>query len=74
MSNSMGVASVFVLSSLLLSPLAMAEESQAFVARNAELAAVHEQAREAFAAQSEQASETAEQTVSKASSRDAAES
>lgn len=74
MSNSMGVASVFVLSSLLLSPLAMAEESQAFVARNAELAAVHQQARETIAAQSEQASKPAEQTASKASSRDAAES
>lgn len=74
MSNSMGVASVFALSSLLLSPLAMAEESQAFIARNAELAAVHEQAREAFATQSEQASKPAEQTASKVSSSDAAES
>ncbi|MDD2049048.1 hypothetical protein [Pseudomonas putida] len=74
MSNSMGVASVFVLSSLLLSPLAMAEESQAFVARNAELGAVHEQAREAFAVQSEQGSKPAEQTVSKVVSSDAAES
>ena len=35
MSNSMGIASAFILSSLFLSPLAMAEESQAFVARNA---------------------------------------
>jgi len=70
----MGVASVFVLSSLLLSPLAMAEESQAFVARNAELNAVHEQAREAFAAQSDKSSETAEQTVSKGSSSDASDS
>ncbi|WP_342624236.1 hypothetical protein [Pseudomonas alkylphenolica] len=74
MSNSMGVASVFVLSSLLLSPLAMAEESQAFIARNAELAVVHEQAREAFAVQSEQGSKPAEHTASKVSSSDAAES
>jgi hypothetical protein len=34
MSNAKGIASAFVLSSLLLSPFAMAEESQAFVARN----------------------------------------
>ncbi|KQB51488.1 hypothetical protein AQS70_18045 [Pseudomonas endophytica] len=34
MSTSMGFASVFVLSSLWLSPLAMAEESPAFVAKN----------------------------------------
>lgn len=65
MSNSMGVASVFILSSLLLSPLAMAEESQAFVARNAELSAAHQQAREAFAAKSVEASKDAQQTASK---------
>ena len=66
MSNSMGIASVFVLSSLLLSPLAMAEESQAFVARNAELAAVHQEAREAVANQSDSV-KAPEQTVSKVS-------
>ncbi|QCI15570.1 hypothetical protein E6B08_26005 [Pseudomonas putida] len=66
MSNSMGVASVFILSSLLLSPLAMAEESQAFVARNAELAAVHQQARDAIAHKSD-AGKAAEQTASKTS-------
>ena len=43
MSSSMGLASVFVLSSLLLSPLAMAEESPAFVAQNAARAATFEQ-------------------------------
>ncbi|UXL39383.1 hypothetical protein N7D90_04210 [Pseudomonas fragi] len=43
MSSSMGMASVFVLSSLLLSPLAMAEESPAFVAQNAARAATFEQ-------------------------------
>jgi len=42
MSSSMGMASVFVLSSLLLSPLAMAEESPAFVAQNAARAAAFE--------------------------------
>jgi hypothetical protein len=52
----MGIASVFVLSSLLLSPLAMAEESQAFVTRNAELAAVHQESREALAHKADAAS------------------
>ncbi|BBH44382.1 hypothetical protein [Pseudomonas sp. KU43P] len=66
MSNSMGIASVFVLSSLLLSPLAMAEESQAFVARKAELAAVHQDAREAVAHQAD-AVKASEQTASKVS-------
>ncbi|MFV3292460.1 hypothetical protein ACNFBR_27475 [Pseudomonas sp. NY11955] len=67
MSNSMGIASVFVLSSLLLSPLAMAEESSAFVARNAEFAAVHQDAREAVAAQKADAAKDANQTASKVS-------
>lgn len=52
MSNSMGIASVFVLSSLLLSPLAMAEESPAFIARNQALSA---QAEQAFAQRSDTA-------------------
>lgn len=65
MSNSMGVASVFVLSSLLLSPLAMAEESPAFVARNAQLSAVREQVREAVARQPVDAAKDARQTASK---------
>ncbi|MDZ3993700.1 hypothetical protein [Pseudomonas sp. Teo4] len=65
MSNSMGIASVFVLSSLLLSPLAMAEESQAFVTRNAELAAVHQDARE-IVAQKADSVKDAKQTASKA--------
>ena len=67
MSNSMGIASVFVLSSLLLSPLAMAEESNAFVTRNAEFAAVHQEAREAVAAQQADAAKGANQTASKVS-------
>lgn len=65
MSNSMGVASVFVLSSLLLSPLAMAEESPAFVARNAQLSAVREQVREAVAEQPVDAAKDARQNASK---------
>ncbi len=43
MSNSMGIASAFVLSSLILSPMAMAEESQSFVAQNAARAHAFEQ-------------------------------
>ena len=45
MSNSMGIASAFVLSSLFLSPFAMAEESQAFVAQIAARAAAYESTR-----------------------------
>lgn len=74
MSNSMGVASVFVLSSLFMSPMVMAEESPSFVARNAELHAIHEQARQALADQSVQAPKPAAQTASKVSSSDAADS
>ena len=66
MSNSMGVASVFVLSSLLLSPLAMAEESPAFVARNAQLSAVHQDARDTYAAQHSGAEKDVRQTASQA--------
>lgn len=65
MSSSMGIASVFVLSSLLLSPLAMAEESPAFVARNAELAAVHQEARDAVAVNKVDTAKGAKQTASK---------
>jgi hypothetical protein len=42
MSNTMGIASAFVLSSMFLSPFAMAEESQTFVAHNAARAAAFE--------------------------------
>jgi len=62
----MGIASVFILSSLLLSPLAMAEESQAFVARNAQLAAAQQEAREAVAHKADTLKD-AKQTASKAS-------
>jgi len=43
MSNSMGIASAFVLSSLFVSSFAMAEESQAFVAQNNARAAAYEE-------------------------------
>ncbi|WP_129933042.1 MULTISPECIES: hypothetical protein [Pseudomonas] len=74
MSNSMGIASVFVLSSLLLSPLAMAEESPAFVARNAEIAAVHQEARDAVAANKADTVKDAKQTASKVSVETSADS
>ncbi|CAM4033207.1 Secreted protein [Pseudomonas reidholzensis] len=74
MSNKLGVASVFVLSSLLLSPLAMAEESPAFVARTAALAAVHQDARDGYAAQPSDAAKDAQQTASKVASDDNADS
>lgn len=68
MSNSMGIASIFVLSSVLLSPLAMAEESPAFVAQYAAraAAAAAQQGREALAQQQDHA-KNLEQTASKGS-------
>lgn len=66
MSNSMGIASIFVLSSVLLSPLAMAEESPAFVAQYAARAAAAQQGREALAQQHDHA-KNLEQTASKGS-------
>lgn len=74
MSNSMGIASVFVLSSVLLSPLAMAEESQAFVAQTARHQAAVEQSREALAKQQQDAAKGSEQTASKASLSDSKDS
>lgn len=50
MSTSMGMASVFVLSSMMLSPLAMAEESPAFIAKNEARAAAFEQRQTELAA------------------------
>lgn len=50
MSNSMGITSAFVLSSLFLAPMAMAEESQTFAAHNAARAAAFQDTQEALAA------------------------
>ncbi|VVN72024.1 hypothetical protein [Pseudomonas fluorescens] len=61
MSNTMGIASAFVLSSLFLSPLAMAEESPAFVAQNAARADALEQSRNELTAKAKNA-ETPQQT------------
>lgn len=57
MSNSMGIASAFILSSLFLSPLAMAEESQSFVANNAARAAAFEQHQNEMTAKATQGSQ-----------------
>ncbi|NER60139.1 hypothetical protein G3435_09350 [Pseudomonas sp. MAFF212428] len=65
MSNSMGIASIFVLSSVLLSPLAMAEESPSFVAQYAAHAAAAQRGREALAQQHQDHAKGLEQTASK---------
>lgn len=70
MSNSMGLASVFVLSSLFVVPMAVAEESQGFVARNAARAAAFEQAQIAQAAQ-QQHSQQAQKITAEHSKTDA---
>lgn len=73
MSNSMGIASAFVLSSLFVVPMAMAEESQGFVARNAARAAAFEQAQIAQAAQAaqQQNSQQAQKVTAEQSQSDA---
>jgi hypothetical protein len=58
MSNSMGIASAFVLSSLFLSPFAMAEESQAFVAQNTARAKAYEQSQSELTAKAQEAAQT----------------
>ncbi|MGE7958447.1 hypothetical protein ACQKQA_17995 [Pseudomonas sp. NPDC089530] len=63
MSNSMGIASAFVLSSLFLAPMAMAEESQTFAAHNAARAAAFQEAREALAAKQQHSEQPQEVTA-----------
>jgi len=58
MSNTMGIASAFVLSSLFLSPLAFAEESQTFVAHNNERAAAFEAYQSEMTAKAQDAAQT----------------
>jgi hypothetical protein len=57
MSNSMGIVSALVLSSLFLSPLAMAEESQTFVAQNATRAAAFEEHQSEMTAKASEATQ-----------------
>lgn len=73
MSTSMGIASVFVLSSLMLSPMAMAEESQGFIAQKAAHAAAFEKSqaqRIAKAKDAEKARQARASTVPGATSKD----
>ena len=57
MSNTMGIASAFVLSSLFLSPFAMAEESQTFVAQNDARAAAFEEHQSEMTAKAQDAAQ-----------------
>ncbi|UQS15081.1 hypothetical protein [Pseudomonas sp. HS6] len=66
MSNSMGIASAFVLSSLILSPMAMAEESQTFVAQNAARAHAFEQHQAEVMAKAQDATQAPQAATSQA--------
>lgn len=68
MSNTMGIASAFVLSSLFLSPFAMAEESPAFVAQNAARANALEQYRSELTAKAKNAEKPQQTSVNQAQS------
>lgn len=57
MSNSMGIASAFVLSSLFVTPFAMAEESHAFVAQNSARAAAFEERQIEMTAKAQEATQ-----------------
>ncbi|MFW0759233.1 hypothetical protein ACN1C3_31700 [Pseudomonas sp. H11T01] len=57
MSNTMGIASAFVLSSLFLSPFAMASESPAFVAQNAARTDAYETSRDEMTAKAQNAAQ-----------------
>jgi outer membrane lipoprotein-sorting protein len=58
MSNTMGIASAFVLSSLFLSPFAIAEESQTFVAQNSARVAAFEQYQSEMTAKAQETAQT----------------
>ena len=66
MSNSMGIASAFVLSSLILSPMAMAEESQSFVAHNVARAQAFDQHQAEVMAKTQDASQAPQAATSQA--------
>ncbi|TDV38879.1 hypothetical protein EDF87_122121 [Pseudomonas helmanticensis] len=66
MSNSMGIASAFVLSSLILSPMAMAEESHAFVAHNVARAQAYDQYQAEVMAKTQDASQAPQAATSQA--------
>ncbi|RON51349.1 hypothetical protein [Pseudomonas frederiksbergensis] len=66
MSNTMGIASAFVLSTLFLSPVAMAEESPSFVAQNATRAKAFQQAQAEMTAKARDAEQTPQASTSAA--------
>jgi hypothetical protein len=66
MSNIMGIASAFVLSSLFLSPIAMAEESQAFVAHNNARVAAYEEYQNEMTAKAQDAAQTPQASTNRA--------
>jgi hypothetical protein len=66
MSNSMGIASAFVLSSLFLSPFAMAEESPAFIAHNAARAAAFDKAQAELTAKTQAPAQTRQTSTNQA--------
>ena len=66
MSNSMGIASAFVLSSLILSPMAMAEESQSFVAHNVARAQAYDQYQAEVMAKAQNATQAPQAATSQA--------
>ncbi|WP_285419380.1 hypothetical protein [Pseudomonas sp. efr-133-TYG-5] len=68
MSNSMGIASAFVLSSLILSPMAMAEESHAFVAQNSARNQAYEQHQAEMMAKAKDATQAPQAAASQARS------
>jgi hypothetical protein len=69
MSNTMGIASAFVLSSLFLSPFAVAEESQTFVAHNAARAAAYEEQHSEMTAKAQDAAQTPQTSTIQAQPR-----
>lgn len=69
MSNIMGIASAFVLSSLILSPFAVAEESKAFVAQNAARAAAYEARQSEMTAKAQEAEQTPQASSTQAQPR-----
>lgn len=69
MSNTMGIASAFVLSSLFLSPFAIAEESQTFAGQNAARVAAYEQYQSEMTAKAQDAAQTPQASTTQAPQR-----
>ena len=69
MSNTMGIASTFVLSSLFLSPFAIAEESQTFVTHNTARAAAFEAHQSEMTAKAQDAAQTPQASTTQARPR-----